>query len=121
GFFLGMIGSQLPGNIYLGLEATAYYAAILALPLTAAGLVAIFAPLAHFVRGRETMTGWAVFRNGGMYALMGLAGAYVYAYTGGQVPLTGLSLASLIALALALIAVRLVNELAIFGSHAVNR
>src|SRR5947207_4207267 len=37
GLLLGWIGATLPGDIYLGLEATAYYAAIIGLPVPAAG------------------------------------------------------------------------------------
>ena len=44
---------------------------------------------------------------------------YTYRWAGGETPLTHLSLVSLVALALAVVAVRLVNEIILFGSALV--
>jgi methyl-accepting chemotaxis protein len=118
GVLLGAVGASLPGGINVGLEATAYYAAMLSLSPWAAGFVAVWPIFAHH-RWRGAMTGWALWRNTGMYALMAVAGGYTYRWAGGETPLTHLSLISLVALALAVVAVRLVNEIILFGSTLV--
>jgi methyl-accepting chemotaxis protein len=113
----GMIGALLPGRVdlYVGLEGTAYYAAMLVLNPWAAALVAVVAPYAHWVRRRQRFTPLAVFRNGGMYALMGLAGAGVYRAVAGPARADDITGPVLLGLALALVAVRVVNEVFFFG------
>jgi methyl-accepting chemotaxis protein len=116
GLLLGAIGAVIPGSVVLGLEATAYYAAILTLGPWAAGLVAVFPPFAQYWRDR-TMSQWALFRNVGMYALMGIAGGLAYGLVGAERPLTTLSGPNLLGLFLALLVVRVVNDTYIFWGN----
>ncbi|HET7076012.1 MAG TPA: methyl-accepting chemotaxis protein [Chloroflexia bacterium] len=117
GLLLGAIGAVIPGRMVLGLEGTSYYAAILTLGPWAAGLVALFPPFTQYRRD-ATMSPWALFRNVGMYALMGIAGGLAYDLIGAERPLTALTGQNLLGLLVALLVVRVVNDTYIFWSNA---
>ena len=121
GILLSAIGTTLPGsNNYISIESLAYYAALLSLNPAAAGLVALLPTIRWRLLNRQ-VTNWAALRNSAQYALMGLGGALVYQLTGGRVPLQGFAPATLLALAWALISVRLINDAIVFGAVGFRR
>jgi len=81
GVILGAVGATFSNGTYLGLEATAYYAAMMSLNPWAAGLVAIWTNVRWAIVERKG--GFALLRNAGMYALMGIGGGYTYEWLGG--------------------------------------
>ena len=110
---LGQVGTDLNLGVILGLEATAYYAAILTLGPWAAGLIAIL-PIYRQAFARGGMSIWWLLRGTGVYALMTIAGGLVYQTLGDLVTPAGGAVPSLLGLALALVTVRLVNEFLLF-------
>ncbi|HMA38182.1 MAG TPA: methyl-accepting chemotaxis protein [Chloroflexia bacterium] len=112
GITLSTIHATLPTGIEVSLEATVYYAAMLTLGPWAAGLVSIWL-IYRWGFSHRDQTLWAVLHNSGMYALMTIAGGLVYAAIG-TVPLGAITPLNLLALLLALVTVRIVNELILF-------
>jgi methyl-accepting chemotaxis protein len=113
GIFFSIVESRLPSSINVTLESLVTYTAILILGPWAAGAVA-FWPLLRARLAGHMRSNWDLLHNMGMYALMGIAGGFVYqgvaGLLGGQFPLAELSLANAIALFAALLVVRLINE-----------
>src|SRR5579859_7076725 len=68
----------------------------------------------------QKATGWALFRNSGMYALMGIAGATVYKLIADQQPLQGITLRNVAALIAALLVVRLINDLVLIVNNMIT-
>src|SRR5690242_2146847 len=85
GIVLSAVGANVGRDTYLGLEATAYYAAMLSLGPAAAGFVALWPNIRWALTTHATT--WALYRNTGMYALMGVAGGVVYQAVAGSGPL----------------------------------
>ncbi|MDQ2806908.1 MAG: methyl-accepting chemotaxis protein [Chloroflexota bacterium] len=116
GIALSAIGTTLPvSDTYISIEPLAFYAAILSLNPAAAGLVAVL-PIIRWRWAHPQVTHWIFLRNTAQTALMGLTGGFVYAAVGGQVPLHSFAPLNLLALTLALISVRLVNDAVLFGA-----
>ncbi len=118
GIFFSMTEIALPSAISVTLEALVTYTAILILGPWGAGLVAFWSVIGSRIRGFVSST-WALWYNIGMYALVGIIGGYMYqamaAALGGQFPLADLTWQNILALLLALLVMRLVNEVALFS------
>ena len=105
---LGAVGATFRNGTYLGLEATAYYAAILSLNPWAAGSVAIWTNVRWAIAERKGVFG--LLRNAGIYALMGIGGGYTYEWVAGPELHGAISSRLLIALAAAVLVVRIIND-----------
>ena len=123
GVILGAVGATFSNGTYLGLEATAYYAAMMSLNPWAAGLVAIWTNVRWAIVERKG--GFALLRNAGMYALMGIGGGYTYEWLGGPAAHAAVTPRLLFALLGAVLVVRVINDallwfdtLLLSGRHA---
>ena len=110
----------MPSLVGVTLETLVTYTAILVLGPWGAGLVAFWPVIGARVRGLLTSNSvW--WYNMGMYALVGISGGYVYQAAaggiGGQFPLRDLTWQNALALLFALLVMRLVNEVALFGRN----
>jgi len=121
GIFFSTTEVPLPSRIGVTLEALVTYTAILILGPWGAGLVAFWPLLRARLTGRLP-SNWVWWHNMGMYALVGISGGYVYqavaAAIGGESPLRDLTWQNTVALLMALLVMRLVNEVALFGRNA---
>jgi methyl-accepting chemotaxis protein len=117
---LGITEARMLTGIAVSLEAAAYYTAMVLVGPWGAGLVAIFPILRWRITDRHA-SNWNLFRSGGMYALMVIAGGLVYQALGGEIPLKFLTAQNLLALAAALAMVRFINELILFGRNFLSR
>src|SRR5579859_2049393 len=119
---LDAVGATLPGAslaaiTYVSLESTAYYTAMILINPWAAGLVAIPPSIRWRLTNRQ-LSNWAAFRNAGMTALMAIGGGLAYQWAGGAASLAHLTGRDLLALALAIVVVRVINEVLALGANS---
>ncbi len=112
---LNSIGATLPNTTsYVSLESMGFYAAALSLnPLAAAIIAAV--PIFRWYATTAAATRWGLFRNLGHNALMGIGAALTYALAGGDVPLQHLTVRNVVALGVAVVGVRIINDGIVFG------
>ncbi|MDQ2806909.1 MAG: methyl-accepting chemotaxis protein [Chloroflexota bacterium] len=117
GVYFSTVEVLLPSLVGVTLETLVTYTAILILGPWGAGLVAFWPLIGARVRGLLA-SNWVWWYNTGMYALVGISGGYVYQAAirplAGQFPLTDLTWQNAVALLLALLVMRLLNETGVF-------
>ncbi|MDQ2806906.1 MAG: methyl-accepting chemotaxis protein [Chloroflexota bacterium] len=108
GVILGSVGATFSSGTYVGLEATAYYAAMMSLNPWATGLVAVWHNVRWAIVARKGVLG--VLRNTGIYALMGIGGGYAYEWAAGPAAHGPITPRLLLALLVAMVVVRIIND-----------